>query len=318
MLPFGKKRRQKDALDRAAVRPSFEAAGWRWEDATPPPALEIQEAALRVRPREGAIWPTGMSEVATGDAHGYPATAGRLVGYEYGTTNSGTKFGHRVETNVLWLRLPDVLPEIRFGDATLSRRDDHGVRLPPLPRPPFGPSARWSVEGFIPAFAADLLTPGFVSALETAPERTPVVIRAGHILTYGFPTHDLVAVQARAALLAALLQHVPAAAWGRADALVAGTGVSPRDAEDGPALRLDHRLIARDWKGQGLQKIDWRETPTAEYAVTLSHREAVDVWEGPSDAEPGLSIGLDVAGLPVTRARNVSGVPTVASTLARD
>ncbi|NYD67792.1 hypothetical protein [Agromyces atrinae] len=298
---FGKRRRAAQARERQSTRETFVARGWRWEDAAPPPDMEISEAAMRARRGHRAIWPTGMSEVASGTAHGYAATAARLVGYEFTTTNTGTPLGRRVETNLVWLRLPQSLPEIRFGDATLPDRADAGVRLPPLDRSPAGPSERWSVEGFIPDFARDLLTPGFVAALETAPERTPVVIRDGVILTYGAESLDVAAVDARLDLLATLLGRVPADAWGRADALVAGTGVSPHMASDGPALRLDERIVERDWKGFGLQKVDWRETPTAQTAVVLKHREAMDVWPTTPDDAPGLSIDLQVGGIAITR-----------------
>lgn len=315
---FGKKRRAAEAAERQTTRPTFESRGWRWEDAAPPPALEITEAALRARRGHRAIWPIGMSEVASGDAHGYAATAARLVGYEFATTNSGTPLGRRAETNVVWMSLPQVLPEIRFGDATLPDRDDTGVRLPPVPRSGAGPSARWSVEGFIPAFAGDLLTPAFIGALEAAPARTPVVIRAGVILTYGSETLSTDAVDARLALLATLLHHVPEAAWGRADALVSGTGVSPKDAPDGPALRLDERLVSRDWQGYGLQKVDWREAPTAEGSVMLKHRDAVDLWPTDAAASPGISAGIRLGGIPLTPTPSAHGIPTVAATVRGD
>lgn len=310
---FGKRRRAAHALERQATRESFVARGWQWDDAAPPPAIEITEAALRALPRQRAIWPTGMSEVASGEAHGHDATAARLVGYEFTTTNSGTPVGRRIETNLVWLHLPQSLPEIRFSDTTLPARDDAGVRLPPLHHPHAGLTERWSVEGFIPDFADDLLTPDFVAALETAPERAPVVIRAGVILTYGAESLDVAVVDARLDLLATLLGRIPAGAWGRADALIAGTGVSPRTAPDGPQLRLEERLVARDWKGFGLHKVDWRETPTAETAVVLKHREAVDVWPTTPDDSPGVSVHLGVGG--ASGARSTHGIPTVASTL---
>ncbi|UIN30333.1 hypothetical protein [Microbacterium binotii] len=60
MLPFGKKRREADAAARRVTRPVFEARGWTWEDATPPPAIEIAEAVMRAR-RSQDIWPTGRA-----------------------------------------------------------------------------------------------------------------------------------------------------------------------------------------------------------------------------------------------------------------
>ncbi|WP_243226560.1 hypothetical protein [Microbacterium sp. CIAB417] len=313
MLPFGKKRREADAAARRATRPVFEARGWKWEDATPPPALEIAEAAMRAR-RSQDIWPTGMSEVVTGEAHGHQATAARLVGYEHNTGSGGNSWGERREVNLVWMRLPAALPEIRFGDTTLGRGKDYGIRLPWIPpMSPNWPSSRWSVEGFIPAFAIDLLTPGFRSALEVAPTRCPIVIRAGFILTYGSETLDVATVDARLALLASLVEQVPSSCWGRADALVAGTGVFPQELADGSGLRLEQRLVARDWKGYGLNKVDWRDTPTAEGTVTLKLGEAHDVWENtpPADGTIGIRIGkMRLLGTPTDR-----GIPTVASTL---
>jgi hypothetical protein len=116
-------------------------------------------------------------------------------------------------------------------------------------------------------------------------------------------------------MLATLLHYVPASAWGRADALVAGTGVFPIESEDGAALRLDDRLIARNWKGRGLQQVDWRETPTAEGMVSLKLGEARDVWEdtpsGSDEAALTIRFGRTMlAGAPLDR-----GIPTVKSTL---
>lgn len=310
---FGQKRLEAEAATRQATRPVFDARGWTWQDAAPPPAIEITEAAMRAR-RSSDIWPTGMSEVVSGQAHGYQAHAARLVGYEHTVGSGGNAWGELREVNLVWMQLPAALPEIRFGDGTLRRGKDYGIRLPWIPpQSPTWPSQRWSVEGFIPAFAHDLSTPGFVAALEAAPERCPVVIRAGFILCYGADTLDVATVDARLALLATLLQHVPEGCWGRADALVAGTGVFPQEQGDGARLRLDQRLIARDWKGYGLNKVDWRDTPTAEDTVYLKHGESHDVWDDdpPGDGIIGFSIGKTrILGSPTNH-----GIPTVASTL---
>ncbi|WDG18467.1 hypothetical protein [Microbacterium sp. Clip185] len=329
MLPFGSRRREADAAARRATRPVFESRGWQWEDAAPPPSIEIAEAAFRATTSD-EIWPTGMSEVVTGQVNGREITAARLVGYVQNRGNLGNAWGDRYETNLVWMRLPASLPEIRFGDQTLRRRNDYGIKLTPRrpndygiklpPIPPLGPvwpSTRWSVEGFIPAFAQDLLTPAFVAALEAAPERSPIVIRAGVILTYGAETLDVASVDARIALLASLVDAVPAAAWGRADALVAGTGVFPIVMQDGAALRLDDRLVARDWKGYGLSKVDWRDTPTAKSSVVMKLGEVREVWdeEPPNVAPTGFTVRFDrtvLAGGPIDR-----GIPTVKSTLTQ-
>jgi hypothetical protein len=312
MVLSGKDRREAEAAARRGTRPVFEARGWQWQDAAPPPAIEITEAAMRTR-RSQDIWPTGMSEVVTGQAHGYQATAARLVGYERTTASGGNSWGELREVNLVWMQLPAALPEIRLGDDTLGRGEDYGIRLPPLSRTAAGPSARWSVEGFIPAFANDLLTPGFIAALEAAPARCPIVIRAGFILTYGAETLDVASVDARLAMLATLLHDVPAEAWGRVDPLVAGTGVFSQEVEDGDGLRLDQRLIARDWKGRGLSKVDWHDTATAEKTVYLKLGEAHDVWENPPPADGTLGVFLGKKRL-LGSPRDF-GIPTVASTL---
>lgn len=312
---FGKKRRAADAELRRATRPSFESRGWRWEDAAPAPSIELQEAVLRMRRPGGRIWTVGMSELATGPTHGYDACAARIVGYEFVRTSGGTPLGRRAETNAVWLRLPSALPEIRFGDATLPRRDDYGIRLPVLPRMAAGPSERWSAEGFVPAFAADLLTPGFVAALEAAPERSSIVIRAGFAVCYGAPTLEIDVVDARLALLAALLAEVPQTAWGRADPLVAGTGVFPAYASDGARLSLDQRLVAPDWKGYGLQKVTWDQAPTAEATVPLRHGESGDTWVTPPVGSDGIAVGLKIGDVALTAAHAHHTIPTVAESL---
>ena len=304
---------KKSAETRRAGRPQAEAAGWTWHDAAPVPAQEISEAVLRRHDRH-PVWPTGMSEVVDGTVDGQPFTGGHLVGYALGKTRQATAYGDRVSAEVVWMPLPASLPELRIVDTQL--RDDDGVRLPQLPLPS-GVSARWSVEGFVAPFAAELLTPEFIATLETAPASCTVVIRAGVILCYGDPIGDVPSIATRANFLAALVARVPHSCWGRADALIAGTGVSPTYAPDGNALVLSERLVERDWRGSGLAKITWEQTPQAKWSVTLSRRDEVEIWTAASDdaapQRPGIGgVRIDLHG------RANLGIPTVASTLGGD
>lgn len=312
---FGKKRREADAESRRATKPVFESRGWTWQDAAPPPQMELQEAVLRTKRPYGDIWTVGMSEVTSGNAHAYQATAARIVGYEFVRSQSGTPFGRRAETNAVWLRLPASLPELRLDDTTLPRRKDHGIRLPPLPRLAAGLSARWGVEGFVPAYAADVLSPTLCAALENAPERSSIVIRAGFAVCYGMHDLDVGTVDSRTHLLASVLGLIPEHAWGRADPLVAGTGVSPVGAPDGARLLLLARLTARDWQGYGLHKVPWQDAPTASSTVSLRHREAIDVWENKSNEPPGVHGRLSIGSLGAPRFSSTArqrGIPTVA------
>jgi hypothetical protein len=311
---FGNKKRERAAA-RDELRSRAEAAGWRWRDAAEAPAIEIREAAFRRARQTGPIWTTGMADVIEGETAGRPFVAARLVGYAYSTTNSGTPGGDRVTTNAVWMPLPAMLPEIRFVDSDRAATRDYGLQLPPLPSlVPLSP--RWSVEGFSPAFAADVLQPPFVSALEAAPAGSTIVIRAGRILAYGDPVADVESIAARAGLLAALIEAVPAACWGRADALVGGTGVFPFDLPDGAGLHPTQRLVAPDWTGHGLAKVPWQEAPAAPRSVALRHRESVDVFDiAPGQGSP-LAVGLSAAGAPLVHPGSGSGIPTVASTLA--
>ncbi|MEQ6897940.1 hypothetical protein [Microbacterium sp. KR10-403] len=309
---FGRKDKKATNLRRAA-RPQAEAAGWTWRDAAPAPAQEICEAVLR---RHGThpVWPTGLSDVVNGAVGGRPFTGGHLVGYAFGTTRQATAYGDRVSVEVVWMPLPDSLPELRIVDTQLH--DDDGVRLPPLAVPD-GLSPRWSLEGFVAPFAAELLTPAFVATLETAPPSCTVVIRAGVILCYGDPVGDTASIATRANLLAALIASIPPSCWGRADALIAGTGVSPTSARDGRALVLAERLVERDWRGSGLAKITWEQTPEAKRSATLPARDQVEVWTMPADdaaaRPPGIGgVHIDLSG------RTDLGIPTVASTLGPD
>ncbi|MDY0829860.1 hypothetical protein SK224_12075 [Microbacterium sp. BG28] len=313
---FGRKKREAEAELRRQIRPQVLAAGWEWEDAAPPPPLEVQEAVLRMTRPYGRIWTVGVSESVSGALRSHAFRAGRLVGYAYGTTNSGTPYGRLATAHAVWMSLPGTLPEIRLEDATLPARDDLGLRLPPIP---IGVGGRWTVQGFIPSFATDLLTPEVVAWLDTAPPRCTVIIRAGLVIAYGADAFDAPSIATRAELLAGLIERVPTGAWNRADALVAGTGVFPVEAPDGAALRLDERLVARDWQGYGLQRIPWEDAPTAESSVVLRHRDAVDVWradEAPTTSSPGVAVGFRLghaaSGGAVARPR----IATVASTLA--
>ncbi|WP_460772892.1 hypothetical protein [Microbacterium sp. GXF7504] len=310
-MVFGRRKRERER-DRAELQEAAARHGWRWRDAAEPPAPEIREAVFRaVRPHKH-IWTTGLADVVDGTHDAAPFVAGRLVGYAYSTTNQGTPGGNRVTTNVVWRALPAALPEIRFVDGSGQATTDLGLTLPPITTT--GLSPRWRVEGFTPAFAADLLTPAFRAALETAPAGTTVVLRAGVAIATGHPRGDEAAVRARLDLLAAITAAVPDGCWGRADALVAGTGVFPFDMTDGAGLDLRARLVRPDWQGYGLAKIPWQDAPTAPRMVVLRHSEAVDVW----DVAPGggtLSAGLRVGNAQIGGPARRPDIPTVASTL---
>lgn len=310
-MVFGRRKRERER-DRAELQEAAARLGWRWRDAAEPPAPEIREAVFRaVRPHKH-IWTTGLADVVDGTHDGAPFVAGRLVGYAYSTTNQGTPGGDRVTANVVWRTVPAPLPEIRFVDGSHESTADLGLALPPITTTALGP--RWRVEGFSPAFAADLLTPAFAAALEAAPAGTSVVLRAGVAIATGHPRSDEATVRARLDVLAALVAAVPEGCWGRADALVAGTGVFPFDMPDGARLDLRTRLVRPDWQGYGLAKIPWQEAPTAPRMVVLRHREAVDVF----DVAPGggpLSAGLRVGNTQVGGPARRPDIPTVASTL---
>lgn len=134
----------------------------------------------------------------------------------------------------------------------------------------------------------------------------------------GAEAFDAQAIARRAELLVGLIERVPEGAWNRADALVAGTGVFPVEAPDGAALRLEERLVARDWQGYGLQRIPWEDAPTAEDSVVLRHRDAVDVWQADEapEAPSGLSLGFRIGESAMVGAVARSRIATVASTLA--
>lgn len=256
-----------------------------------------------------------MAETATGTVDGRPFTAGRLVGYAYRTSNSGTAFGDRETANAVWLMLPGALPEIRLVDAT-GAEVDHGLPLPPLRLPAtLGP--RWRAEGFTPAFAADLLTPRVVAVLDGAPPCSAVVIRAGMAIVYGMPAWHAATIEASLRFLQELVAAVPAECWGRADALTAGIGVFPYDLPAG-ALRLEQRLVAPNWKGFGLAaKVAWEQAAEAPRSVVLTRGQVGDVWDLPprAEASPSVSVGLRIGGAQLAADSN-HGIPTVASTLA--
>lgn len=315
---FGRKKREAAAAAAQEYRVQVEAAGWRWRDAAPPPSIEICEAALRSHRGRGLnagtfqpVWPIGMAEVVDGAVDGRPFTAAKLAGYARGNTRSGTVYGDLTDAHLVWTALPGSVPELRLVD-TFAAAPDHGVRLPPMASPPWM-SARWSVEGFVPQFAAELLTPEFVTALEALPADTTVVFRAGVIIAYGWSTSDVVALRTRVAALGALLDAVAPQCWGRADALLAGTGVFPYALRDGAALRLDQRLVSRDWKGLGVGTSPWQETPDLPRTVYPKMTERGDTWDVPPGIRPGLTIGFGTGGAVANAARH--GIPTVAETL---
>ncbi|WP_307217229.1 hypothetical protein [Microbacterium sp. SORGH_AS_0888] len=215
----------------------------------------------------------------------------------------------------MWSTLPAPLPEIRLVDRT-GTADDAGIRLPAIQ----ALGTRWSAEGFLPAFAADLLSPEFMAALDMVPACSAIVIRAGVILAYGFEPWDAAAIRDRVAALDRLIRAVPAHCWNRADALVAGTGVFPHDIADGDRLRLDQRLVALDWQGGGLSKFRWEDIDTLDNRVVLSGRESVELEVYPIDRAPaelrrGVGVQFGGFGDPLAEAR-ARGVRTVASTLS--
>ena len=296
------------------LQQQVEAEGWTWSEAQPPPAFEISEAALRQDRGTLRIWTIGIAEVVDGTVGDRSFRGGRLVGYRYDTTNGGIPFGDLLQTNAIWMPLPASLPEIRLADTTATATD-YGLSLPPL-QPPRTPDGRWQIETFIPAFAGDLLQPAFLTALAALPPLSAIVIRAGVILAYGSPTLDVPTVRALTRTLSALIDSVPDTAWGRADPLVAGTGVFPHRLRGGSELVLGERLVRPDWQGYGLsQKVPWQDAADAPKSVTLRRSEARDHWPAPQGARPGVSANIQIGGVtlgPVVR----PDIPTVASTLA--
>lgn len=238
---FGKRRHEQTAQQREELKAAAAEQGWRWSDAQPAPAFELSEAALR-GPERFKIWTVGLGDVVDGMVNTRPFRAARLIGYDYTTTNGGIPYGDRRETSAVWIDLPDSLPEIRLVDASSTEKDE-GLPLPPL-NPARTTDGRWRVEGFVPQFASDLLHSTFVTALATLPPLTAVVIRAGMILAYGLQRYDAQTIRTVATTLAALIEAVPGNAWGRADALVAGTGVFPRRVPGGASLSLDQPSCA--------------------------------------------------------------------------
>ncbi|WP_285726351.1 hypothetical protein [Psychromicrobium xiongbiense] len=279
-MVFGQRERAEAEQRRRALQAQVEARGWTWHDAAPAPAQEICEASFRLARMTGPIWPIGLADVVNGVLDDRQFEAARLVGYAHNSTNSGSKFGDRKQTNVLWVQLPASLPEIRLVDSSGPGRD-HGLRLPPL-----GQAGRWTVEGFVPAFATDLLQPEVLAWLDQLPPVNAVVIRAGVVLAYGMADLDTGTMATVATVLAGLMAAVPATTWGRTDALLAGTGVFPYQMRDGAGLVLTKRLVSRDWKGQGIAAaVPWQEAPDAPGMVTLSWRDA-DVWQVPAGTMP--------------------------------
>lgn len=311
---FGKRRHEQTAQQREELKAAAAEQGWRWSDAQPAPAFELSEAALR-GPERFKIWTVGLGDVVDGMVNTRPFRAARLIGYDYTTTNGGIPYGNRRETSAVWIDLPDSLPEIRLVDASSTEKDE-GLPLPPL-NPASTTDGRWRVEGFVPQFASDLLHSTFVTALATLPPLTAVVIRAGMILAYGLQRYDAQTIRTVATTLAALIEAVPGNAWGRADALVAGTGVFPRRVPGGASLSLDQRLVRPDWKGFGLaEKVPWPDAPGAPKNVMLKRSEAVEVWEPTHDDAPGFSLSAQF-GRATIGSGMPPGIPTVASTISQ-
>lgn len=309
---FGKRRREEAARRREALRQNVSAAGWTWSDVQPPAPFELAEAMLRGRTGFD-IWPVALTEVVDGVIAQREFRAARVVGYEYGTTNGGIPYGDRRETPAVWMDLPATLPELRMVDLTATKKDN-GLTLPLL-NPPRTADDRWQVEGFVQAFATDLLQYPFVTALSHLPPITAVVIRAGRILAYGVEPYDFPRIHAVAGALAALVETVPEQTWGRADALVGGTGVFPRRVTTGAKSSLDRRLVQPDWKGYGLAgKVPWQEALDAPAHLILKRSEAIDLWDPSPAARPGFFLSARFGDWSIGP-ENPHGIATVASTL---
>ena len=241
------------------------AAGWQWSTAAPAPAMEIGEAVFREDGRFRA-WPIGMSEVVTGTTrNGRQFFAGHLVGYSIDVGGKSSIVNRRDE-NLVAVTLPDLLPEIRLVDLEASNGPGFGVVLPTLPPPAWMP-ARWQVQGFVPEFAAELLTPRFIDVLATAPANCTVVIRHGSVVCCRDLRADFESIRDRVAFLDRLVDAVPAGSWHRTSPVAAGAGIFRTTASLGDlnrprrfhsqAERLDHL----DWLGGELALIPWQQAP---------------------------------------------------------
>lgn len=244
--------------------------GWRWEDVAPPPALEVCEAVafskrdkvyLRFlsfdsnkRMHGLRLATVGLTQVVSGMQRGYGFTAAHLIAYTVGY-ESRTVTGTRADENFVSVELPSLLPEVRIIDTQIPESRDFGLMLPQ--QLVSGLPPRWRLEGFSEPFLRDLLSPNVIALLQNAPPRCTIVIRAGNIICSGDLVADADSVLARLEFLIALIENIPEFCWQRADADVAGFGMTAMVEGWMPLLDQAKRSDGKAWTGNKAFYVPW-------------------------------------------------------------
>jgi len=215
-----------------AIRESAEApalaAGYGFHDTFPPPLPSTSEAVF-YRWRYALI-PQRLTHAITGTFSDYHFTAGHLEGVEVSRTARQTSRSPYSE-NIVMVKLPGLLPELKLRDRGASTPRDYGITLQSAPSGDPAVDARWDIQSHYPALAHQMLTPEMRAYLVTVPfVPCTMVIRNGYLISCRDPLGDFESISQRLAILVGFIERIPAEFWQRETTAIeggAGRAVEP-------------------------------------------------------------------------------------------
>lgn len=200
------------ATIRKTARAPALAAGYTFQDSFAPPLPATSEAVF-YQWRYNLV-PRVLSEVITGESGGYRFTAGHLVGFE--VSHSQRQTYAPFSENIVMIRLPRPLPEVKLRDRVASSPRDYGMKLTPSPTGDAAVDARWAVQSRFPALAHLFFSPRMRAYLASVPMvPCTMVIRNGYLISCRDPLGTFESITQRLDILTGLLDAVPAELWER-------------------------------------------------------------------------------------------------------
>ena len=198
-------------IRQSAERPAL-AAGYEFHQEFLPPSPTTTEAVFYDWRR--ILVPQLMTEVIIGVSRGYPFTAGHLEGYEFSPTMIQPKVAY--SENLVMLRLPSPLPELKLRDRSTSSPRDYGLSFESVPTGDPAVDGRWDVQSRYPELAPLYFTPEILAYLARIPMvPCTIVIRDGYLIACRDPRATFESVSERVEILVGLAEVIPQGVWDR-------------------------------------------------------------------------------------------------------
>jgi len=188
------------------------AAGFDFYGEFPPPSSMTTEAVFH--DWRFALVPERLTEVITGVTRGYAFTAGHLEGHEFSQTRVQTRVPF--SENIVMLKLPSALPELKLRDRSASSPRDYGLSFGSVPTGDAAVDRRWDVQSRFPELAPLFFTDEFRACLSNVPlVPCTIVIRNGYLIACRDPRGTFESITQRLDILVGLANVIPPSLWER-------------------------------------------------------------------------------------------------------